>query len=111
MIRRMKWLVVALGMLLLAGCANESTATDALDLSKITVEELEKKAKEEGQVHSVGMPDAWANWKETWEDIEKTYGINHTDTDMSSAEELAKFAAEKPMLRRISGMWASLSVP
>lgn len=95
MIRRMKWLVVALGMMLLAGCTNESTATDALDLSKITVEELEKKAKEEGQVHSVGMPDAWANWKETWEDIEKTYGISHTDTDMSSAEELAKFAAEK----------------
>ena len=95
MIRRMKWLVVALGMMLLVACTKESTATDTLDLSKITVEELEKKAKEEGNVHSVGMPDAWANWKETWADIEKTYGISHTDTDMSSAEELAKFAAEK----------------
>lgn len=95
MIRRMKWLVVALGMMLLVACTKESTATDTLDLSKITVEELEKKAKEEGNVHSVGMPDAWANWKETWADIEKKYGISHTDTDMSSAEELAKFAAEK----------------
>lgn len=52
-------------------------------------------AKKEGQVNSLAMPDAWANWKETWEDITKIYGINHADTDMSSAQEIAKFAAEK----------------
>lgn len=52
-------------------------------------------AKKEGQVYSVGMPDNWANWKGTWEDLEKTYGLKHQDTDMSSAQEIAKFAAEK----------------
>ena len=26
---------------------------------------LEKAARSEGQVNSVGMPDSWANWKET----------------------------------------------
>lgn len=56
---------------------------------------LEKAARAEGQVNSVGMPDSWANWKDTWNDISSTYGIKHSDTDMSSAQELAKFNAEK----------------
>ena len=41
------------------------------------------------------MPDDWANWKGTWEDLAKNYGLKHIDTDMSSAQEIAKFAAEK----------------
>lgn len=41
------------------------------------------------------MPDAWANWKGTWEDLAKKYGLKHSDTDMSSAQEIAKFDAEK----------------
>lgn len=57
--------------------------------------ELEKAAKAEGEVNSVGMPDSWANWKGTWADLADKYGLKHTDTDMSSAQELAKFAAEK----------------
>lgn len=46
-------------------------------------------------VNSVGMPDAWANWKGTWDDLAKKYGLKHIDTDMSSAQEVAKFEAEK----------------
>ncbi|GGH31886.1 ABC transporter substrate-binding protein [Paenibacillus segetis] len=61
----------------------------------ISLEELTKLAKEEGKVVSVGMPDSWANWKDTWSDITTKYGIDHQDTDMSSAEEIAKFDAEK----------------
>lgn len=53
------------------------------------------KAKKEGQLYSVGMPDSWANWKDTWTDINRLYGLTHQDTDMSSAQEIAKFAAEK----------------
>jgi len=30
---------------------------------------LEKAARSEGQINSVGMPDSWANWKDTWNDI------------------------------------------
>ncbi|MDD7363567.1 MAG: ABC transporter substrate-binding protein [Peptoniphilus sp.] len=90
---------IALGLLtvvLLTACSNGGGAGKGdVDLASLSVEDLEAKAKEEGEVHSVGMPDSWANWEETWKDIETKYGIKHADTDMSSAEELAKFAAEK----------------
>ncbi|WP_322981578.1 ABC transporter substrate-binding protein [Pseudomonas sp. C11] len=56
---------------------------------------LEKAARAEGTVNSVGMPDSWANWKDTWNDLNTKYGLKHSDTDMSSAQEIAKFAAEK----------------
>ena len=56
---------------------------------------LEAAAKAEGEVNSVGMPDNWANWKGTWDDLAKLYGLKHIDTDMSSAQEIAKFKAEK----------------
>lgn len=59
------------------------------------VAELIKAAKKEGQIYSVGMPDSWANWQGTWQDLSHQYGIKHQDTDMSSAQEIAKFAAEK----------------
>ena len=66
-----------------------------VDLNSLTVEQLLAKAKEEGRVDSVGMPDSWANWVQTWTDLKDKYGIEHTDVDMSSAEELAIFEAEK----------------
>ncbi len=66
------------------------TTAQAADLS-----ELEAMARAEGQVNSVGMPDSWANWKDTWRDLGNRYGLKHQDTDMSSAQEIAKFAAEK----------------
>ncbi|MEQ5138928.1 ABC transporter substrate-binding protein [Providencia alcalifaciens] len=57
--------------------------------------QLIEAAKKEGQVYSVGMPDTWANWKGTWQDLASQYGLKHQDTDLSSAQEIAKFAAEK----------------
>ncbi len=56
---------------------------------------LEAAAKAEGAVNSVGMPDNWANWKGTWDDLASKFGLKHIDTDMSSAQEVAKFDAEK----------------
>lgn len=56
---------------------------------------LEQAARKEGEVNSVGMPDSWANWKDTWQDLQSKYGLKHADTDMSSAQEIAKFDAEK----------------
>ena len=41
------------------------------------------------------MPDTWANWVETWQDLEENYGITHADTDMSSAEEISIFESER----------------
>lgn len=52
-------------------------------------------AQKEGQVYSIGMPDSWANWKDTWVALKEKYNISHQDTDMSSAQEIAKFEAEK----------------
>ena len=63
----------------------------AEDLNSYSLEEIIAKAKEEGHVESVGMPDSWANWGESWEGLTATYGIAHTDEDMSSAEELSMF--------------------
>ncbi len=59
------------------------------------IQSLVNAAKKEGQVYSVGMPGSWANWKDTWNDLSSIYGLKHQDTDMSSAQEIAKFAAEK----------------
>ena len=58
-------------------------------------DDLIERARKEGVVNSVGMPDDWANWEATWKAVTAKYGLKHTDTDMSSAEELAKFAAER----------------
>lgn len=51
--------------------------------------------KKEGSIVSYGMPDDWANLGGLWKDMTTAYGITHKDTDMSSAEELQKFDAEK----------------
>jgi putative spermidine/putrescine transport system substrate-binding protein len=59
------------------------------------IKDLEAAAKTEGAVNSVGMPDNWANWIGTWTDLTAKYGLVHMDTDMSSAQEVAKFDAEK----------------
>lgn len=59
------------------------------------IQSLIDAARQEGAVYSVGMPDSWANWKGTWQDLNQHYGLKHQDTDMSSAQEIAKFAAEK----------------
>lgn len=50
-------------------------------------------ARHEGALHSLAMPDDWANWRDTWRSLEKQ-GIQTRDTDMSSAQALAKFQAE-----------------
>ncbi len=79
----------------LTGCSsgtnkNKDTVVNTTD----NLETIIEKAKKEGEIASVGMPDTWANWVGTWENIKSQYGINHNDTDMSSAEELAKFESE-----------------
>ncbi len=86
----------------LAGCSSKS-AEPAKDnqqaagktYEQMTPEERAAAIKQEGAVVSYGMPDSWANLGEIWKSFTGKYGITHTDTDMSSAEELSKFQAEK----------------
>ncbi|MBM7647481.1 putative spermidine/putrescine transport system substrate-binding protein [Bacillus ectoiniformans] len=93
-----KGIVGLMAVSMLGACSSDDAAKgseEAADYNKLTLEEIESKAKEEGKINSVGMPDSWANWVETWDEIEGKYKLKHSDTDMSSAEELAKFKAEK----------------
>ncbi|MGF1873864.1 ABC transporter substrate-binding protein [Photobacterium frigidiphilum] len=80
---------------LIAGLTFAALTVSTAAQAQPNVEQLIKAAQKEGQVYSVGMPDGWANWKDTWADMASTYGLKHQDTDMSSAQEIAKFAAEK----------------
>jgi putative spermidine/putrescine transport system substrate-binding protein len=95
-------------MTLLSACGGSTTgSTDgkegskaaptepAADYAELSPEQLAEKIKAEGAIVSYGMPDTWANYEEIWKTFTEKYGITHTDTDMSSAEELAKFEAEK----------------
>ena len=66
----------------------------AVDLNAASLDEIIEKAKEEGRVESVGMPDSWANWGLSWQGLKEEYGIDHADADMSSAEELQMFKTE-----------------
>lgn len=82
--------------LLLASLMGSAIALATSAMAEGTdLQALEQAARAEGVVNSVGMPDSWANWKDTWSDLNSKYGLKHQDTDMSSAQEIAKFAAEK----------------
>jgi putative spermidine/putrescine transport system substrate-binding protein len=78
-----------------SAAASANTTGAALDLNSMTLDQITAEAKKEGQLNTVGMPDSWANWGQTWQDITTKYGIKHTDNDMSSSEELAVFQSEK----------------
>lgn len=62
--------------------------------SAAALQALEKAARAEGRLRSVGMPGNWANWQSTWADLKRLYGIEHADEDMNSAEEIARMEAE-----------------
>jgi putative spermidine/putrescine transport system substrate-binding protein len=85
-------LITVLSISILSACSSGKKEEVKTDLP---LDEIVQKAKKEGKINSLAMPDTWANWKETWEELTSEYGIKHKDTDMSSAEELAKFEADK----------------
>jgi len=87
-------LLLAIFSMLIAGCGTKA-GTETVNLNEATLDAIIAGAKKEGHVESVGMPDSWANWGETWQELTATYGITHADTDMSSAEELNMFENEK----------------
>ena len=79
----------------LTGCEDSAApAAEAVDYNAMSLDDIIAQAQEEGQINSVGMPDTWANWVGTWDDIEEKYGIAQADQDMSSAEEIAMFKQE-----------------
>lgn len=86
-------LVAALAFGAMTSMAEDATVE--LNGTEMPLSELITKAQEEGDIQSVGMPDDWANWKGSWEGIGEAYGLSHGDVDMTSAEEISLFLAEK----------------
>jgi len=93
---------------LLAACSSTATVSTAPSVPAATVAPgasptatpdpiaaLETAAKAGGALNSYGMPDDWTNFGAIWGVFTAKYGLTHTDTDMSSAEEIQKFDAEK----------------
>lgn len=81
--------------LLLVGCGSGAASQEETTVNENdSLDTIIENAKVEGEIASVGMPDTWANWVDTWDQMESEYGITQVDTDMSSAEELAKFESE-----------------
>lgn len=95
--KRLGCIFLTVILILATGCspARDGGKRNGIDLNSLELDEIVSKAKEDGRINSVGMPDGWANWEGIWEGIEEKYGLSHTDVDLSSAEELAVFEAEK----------------
>jgi putative spermidine/putrescine transport system substrate-binding protein len=78
----------------LIGCgAKKATQVDAA--ANVTARPTKEAVQKEGKLISYGMPKEWADYEEIFKTVEGNYGITHEDTDMTSAEELSKFKAEK----------------
>ncbi|MGC9553509.1 ABC transporter substrate-binding protein, partial [Vibrio metoecus] len=60
---------ILLSTSLMMGISASVMAKDA-DLNSLI-----EAAQKEGAVYSVGMPDSWANWKDTWVDLQAKYGV------------------------------------
>ncbi len=73
--------------------AAEEEAEAAPEVSE--KDQMMEAAKQEGQVISYGMSDDWVNLGNIWKAIEDKYGVVHTDTDMTSAEQITHLLAEK----------------
>ncbi|WP_321809439.1 MULTISPECIES: ABC transporter substrate-binding protein [unclassified Burkholderia] len=80
---------------LIAGCIAGALSLTITTAFAQNIDGLISAAKQEGAVNSLGMPADWANWQDTWTGLSQKYGLKHQDTDLSSAEEIAKFDAEK----------------
>ena len=60
--------------------------------------DMAKAAEQAKEIITYGMPDDWANYGEVIKAFQASLGVTdgkHTDTDMSSLEEITKFDAEK----------------
>jgi putative spermidine/putrescine transport system substrate-binding protein len=73
-------------------------------------------AEQAQEIITYGMPDDWANYGEVFKGFQKSLGISagkHTDTDMSSLEEITKFDAEKAnpiaMFADIGMLWGKVA--
>jgi putative spermidine/putrescine transport system substrate-binding protein len=113
-IRRTRWVPQLLVALLIAGCgatgpgtsggpagtsggSGGAASTSSADAWQGAPDANAAKT-EGGTLTTYGMPDDWANYGEIIKNFCAKYaiaGCTHTDTDMTSAEEIARYDAEK----------------
>ncbi|MFI3171209.1 MAG: ABC transporter substrate-binding protein [Eubacteriales bacterium] len=92
-VKKLSMLFMLVGATLaISGCGSKEV--EVVDYNSMSLDEIIEGAQEEGQVNSVAMPDTWANWEDTWNELEEIYGVVQTDLDMSSSEEIALFKEE-----------------
>jgi len=102
-LRASRSLAALLGAALLvpgAGIGASAQSPAPLDPTDPVIAELIAGTLAEGAINSYGMPDSWTNFGEIFANFTVLYGapgtpLTHTDTDMSSAEEISKMDAEK----------------
>jgi len=104
---KLKTIVISLLVIIFMmtpACAPAPTPTQVPSVEETAVpakpevsiqEEMMAAAKEEGQLISYGMSDDWVNLGNIWKAIEDKVGVVHTDTDMTSAEQITRLLAEK----------------
>jgi putative spermidine/putrescine transport system substrate-binding protein len=84
--------IIVIAALMLAACGPAAPTPVA---GPMTHDEMMAAAKQEGAINSYGMSDDWVNLGATWKAIEDKYSVVHTDTDMTSAEQITRLLAEK----------------
>jgi len=94
----LRWVGLA-GLAAAVGPRLAERADAASMTGPMSIDELMAGAKKEGmQLHAYGMPPDWANWEGIFAGFNKKYGISSIykpEGDLSSAQELQKFEAEK----------------
>lgn len=89
--------VSSASVLILAGCASAETEAEVTETTEAdasicgtTIDEIAAKAKEEGKVDLIALPDSWANYAGVLATFEEKYGVDAVvqNPDASSADEL-----------------------
>jgi len=86
--------ITALVSIFLVFVSCSKKAAEAIDFSTLSEADLIAGAQKEGELQSVGLPDDWADFKDSWEKFQTKYGIKHYDVYYGSAEVVQLFKSE-----------------
>lgn len=111
----LKYLTAALGTAAVAPALRPFSAA-AQDDAWTAAPDPAKATEQAQEIVTYGIPDDWANYGEVFKAFQTKLGVTdgkHTDTDMSSLEEITKFDAEKSnpvaMLADIGLLWGRVA--
>lgn len=86
--KRLRKLTIAVPILAGATMALSPVMAQSMD-------QIAAGAAKEGRLVTYGMSDDWVNLGAIFDAIQRKYSVTHTDTDMTSAEEITHLMAEK----------------